>query len=220
MKRFGVIGAGRFGSTLAESLASSGAEVILIERNREIVQHYAQSPITAVQGDAGELDTLRELGFATCETVIVGIGENMEGSIMATVNCKELGVRSVIAKASTVMHGKVLERVGADFVVYPNRDRALRLARSLLNRTPIDLFEIANGYSVAEVVPPKGLVGKTLIDVSARQKYGFTVLAIRRRGEDESAPRTSQIAIGTEVIQSTDILVVFGHEDDLEDLRH
>ncbi len=219
MKRFGIIGAGRFGMALAESLAANDAEVILVDRNRELVQSLAQSPIKAVQGDATNPRTLRDAGIQDCEAVVVAIGDHMEGSVLATVNCKELGIPTVVAKASTDLHGKVLERVGADVVVYPNRDRALRLARSLLSRTPIDLYEIADGYSVAEILAPKGLLGKTLIEGGVRQKFGITVLAIRRQATDSRTPRKTLIANGTEVIEEQDLLVVFGPDGSLDDLR-
>jgi trk system potassium uptake protein TrkA len=219
MKRFGIIGAGRFGVALAESLAANGAEVILLDRDREAVQAFAQTPIKAIQGDAGNLRTLRDAGFESCEAVVIAIGDHMEGSVLATVNCKELGISTVVAKAATDLHGKVLERVGADVVVHPNRDRAIRLARSLLSRTPIDLFEIADGYSVAEVAAPKALQGKTLIEGGVRQKYGVTVLAIRRQSEDPRAPRRTLIANGTETIEEKDILVVFGPDGSLDELR-
>lgn len=219
MKRFGIIGAGRFGMALAESLAANGAEVILLDRDRETVQSLAQTPIKAVQGDASNPRTLRDAGLQNCEAVVIAIGDHMEGSVLATVNCKELGIPTVVAKASTDLHGKVLERVGADVVVYPNRDRALRLARSLLSRTPIDLFEIADGYSVAEVAAPKALLGKTLIESGVRQKFGVTVLALRRQASDPRAPRNTLIANGTEVIEEKDILVVFGPDASLDELR-
>lgn len=219
MKRFGIIGAGRFGMALAESLAANGAEVILLDRDRDTVQALAQTPIKAIQGDASNPRTLRDAGFQNCEAVVIAIGDHMEGSVLATVNCKELGIPTVVAKASTDLHGKVLERVGADVVVYPNRDRALRLARSLLSRTPIDLFEIADGYSVAEVAAPKVLLGKTLIESGVRQKFGVTVLAIRRHASDPRSPRNTLIANGTEVIEEKDILVVFGPDASLDELR-
>lgn len=219
MKRFGIIGAGRFGMALAESLSANGAEVILLDRDRDVVQSLAQTPIKAIQGDATNPRTLRDAGFQQCEAVIVAIGDHMEGSVLATVNCKELGIPTVVAKAATDLHGKVLERVGADVVVYPNRDRALRLARSLLNRTPIDLYEIADGYSVAEIGAPKSLLGKTLAEAGVRQRFGVTVLAIRRQAADPRAPRTTLIANGTEVIEGSDILVVFGPDASLDSLR-
>ena len=219
MSRFGIIGAGRFGMTLAEKLAASGAEVILLDSNRSKIQALADSPIKAILGDACNLTTLQEIGIGGCETAVVAIGDNMEGSVLATVNCKELGVKTVVAKAKSELHGKVLERVGADFVIYAERDRAIRLAQSLLARQSVDLYEIADGYSVAEIAAPRQLAGKTLAESGARQKLGITVLAIRRQEGDERGPRKTIIATGMHVIAENDILIVFGADKDLAELR-
>lgn len=210
MKRIGIIGSGRFGQALIESLVEKGAEVLLIDESHERIQEYADYVTKAVQGDATSARTLKEAGFDACDVVVICIGNNMEGSIMATVNCKDLGVPTVVAKAVSDLHGKVLKRIGADIVVYPDRDRAQRLARSLLSRSPIDLFEITDGVSVAEVVPPDDLVGKTLIEGGVRQKFGVTVLAIRRQAEDPRLPRKVIITTGDEKILKDDRLLVFG----------
>ncbi len=210
MKRIGIIGSGRFGQALIERLVEKGAEVLLIDESHERIQEYADYVTKAVQGDATSARTLKEAGFDACDVVVICIGNNMEGSIMATVNCKDLGVPTVVAKAVSDLHGKVLKRIGADIVVYPDRDRAQRLARSLLSRSPIDLFEITDGVSVAEVVPPDDLVGKTLIEGGVRQKFGVTVLAIRRQAEDPRLPRKVIITTGDEKILKDDRLLVFG----------
>lgn len=220
MKRIGIIGAGRFGRALTEGLAEKGVEVLLIDEKREIIQELAEYVTKAVEGDATNVRTLRDAGFQDCDTVIVAIGDNLDGSIMATVNCKELGVPTVIAKATTDMHGKVLKRVGADIVVYPNRDRAMRLARSLLARNPIDIFEVSEGVSVAEVAAPEPLHGKTLADAEVRKKYAVTVLAIRRMSEDPRLPRQFIIATGEEIIQPEDRLLVFGADRKIDDFAH
>ena len=220
MKRIGIIGAGRFGQSLAESLAEKGAEVLLIDEKRETVQELSEYVTKAVQGDATNPRALADAGFQECDTVVVAIGTNIEGSIMATVNCKELGIPTVVAKAVSDMHGKVLKRVGADIVVYPNKDRATRLARSLLARNPIDLFEIADGISVAEIAAPGFLVNKTLAEGSVRQRFGVTVLAIRRLAEDPRLPRNLIIATGDVKIAREDRLLVFGADKKIDDMAH
>ena len=218
MKRIGIIGSGRFGEALIDSLSEKGAEMLLIDQSPERIQFLADLVTKAVQGDAANARTLKEAGFDTCDVVVICIGNNMEGSIMATVNCKELGVPTVVAKAVSDLHGKVLKRVGADIVVYPDRDRALRLAHSLLSRSPIDLFEIADGVSVSEIVPPKELIGKTLIEGQVRQKLGVTVLAIRRQAEDPRLPRKVILATGSESVQADDRLLVFGPDLKIDEL--
>jgi trk system potassium uptake protein TrkA len=220
MKRIGIIGAGRFGQALIESLSEKGAEVLLIDEQREIVQDLSDYVTKALQGDATNVRTLKEAGFQECDVVVVCIGDNMEGSIMATVNCKDLGVPTVVAKAVSDLHGKVLKRVGADIVVYPDRDRAQRLARSLLSRSPIDLFEITDGVSVAEVIPPDDVVDKTIVEGDVRKKYGVTVLAIRRLGQDPRLPRRVLIVTGEEVIEKDDRLLVFGPDIRIDALAH
>lgn len=220
MKRIGIIGSGRFGQALIESLAEKGADVLLLDTSQEKVQDAADFVAKAVQADATNARSLKEAGFADCAVVVVCIGNNMEGSIMATVNCKDLGIPTVVAKAVSDLHGKVLKRVGADIVVYPDRDRAQRLARALLSRSPIDLFEIADGISVAEITPPAELVGKTLIEGNVRQQYGVTVLAIRREAEDPRLPRKVIVATGHEKILENDRLIVFGSDLKLDELSH
>lgn len=220
MKRIGIIGSGRFGEALIDSLSEKGAEMLLIDQSPERIQFLADLVTKAVQGDATNARTLKEAGFDTCDVVVICIGNNMEGSIMAAVNCKDLGVPTVVAKAVSDLHGKVLKRVGADIVVYPDRDRAQRLARSLLSRSPIDLFEITDGVSVAEVTPPDSLVGKTLVEGNVRQEFGVTVLAIRREAEDPRLPRKVIIATGNERILESDRLIVFGPDLRLDELSH
>ena len=220
MKRIGIIGSGRFGQALIESLVEKGAEVLLLDTSHEKVQNAADFVAKAVQGDATSARTLKEAGFGACDVVVICIGNNMEGSIMATVNCKDLGVPTVVAKAVSDLHGKVLKRVGADIVVYPDRDRAQRLARALLSRSPIDLFEITDGVSVAEVTPPAELVGKTLVEGNVRQQFGVTVLAIRREAEDPRLPRKVIIVMGSERILENDRLLVFGPDIRLDELSH
>lgn len=220
MKRIGIIGASRFGQALVESLAEQDAEVILIDQSQELVQNLADYVAKAVAGDATNARALREAGFDTCDVVVICIGGDMEGSIMATVNCKDIGVPTVVAKAVSDLHGKVLKRIGADIVVYPDRDRAQRLARALLSRSPVDIFEIADGVSVAEITPPPDLVGKTLVEGAVRQTFGVTVLAIRRLADDPRLPRKVIIATGSEVILKDDRLIVFGADLRLDELSH
>ena len=132
MKRIGIIGAGRFGMSLAESLSNAGAEVLLIDRNRPAMQ-MANEFSTAVQGDATQPHVLEEAGFGECDVVVVAIGSNMEASMMATANCKELGVPTVISKASSELHGRILKKIGANQVIFPDRESAYRLARSVMD---------------------------------------------------------------------------------------
>ena len=217
-KKVGIVGGGRFGLTLAEALAANGIDVTLVDRDWNIVQGFADSPIRAIQGDATNPGVLRDAGFAECDIAVVAIGSAMEASTLATINCKDLKVPRVVAKASSAVHGRILSRIGADNVVYPDRDRAYRLAESILHRNPIDFYAIADGYSVAEVAVPPALAGKSLAEGNVRQAYGITVLSVRRVSGDESRPRETIIPTGSEVLQADDRLVVFGSDKDLAPL--
>ncbi|NLL83529.1 MAG: TrkA family potassium uptake protein [Lentisphaerae bacterium] len=220
MKRIGIIGAGRFGQSLAAALAEKGADILLIDLKRELIQTISEYVTNAVQGDATNARALTDAGFHECDTVVVAIGSNIEGSVMATVNCKELGIPNVVAKAASDIHGKVLKRVGADIVVYPNKERAVRLARALLARNPIELFEIADGLSVAEIDAPETLIDKTLAHSTVRQRYDVNVLAIHRQAEDPRFPRTFIVPTGDETIQRNDRLLVFGNDKKIDALSH
>ena len=217
-QRIGIIGGGRFGLTLAEALVSNGADVTLLDNDWSVIQGLAESQIRAIQGDATVPGVLRDAGFESVDIAVVAIGSSLEDSTLATIHCKDLKIPRVISKASSTIHGRVLSRIGADNVVYPDRDRAWRLAESILHRSTIDLFEIADGYSIAEITLPPQLAGKTLIEGNVRQTLGLTVLAIRRQPEDPSRPRETIVATGNETLNADDRLVVFGPDKSLSEL--
>ena len=213
MKRIGIIGAGRFGSALAQGLARRGAEVLLLDADKETVQRMSSIVAGAVQGDATDREALVKAGFQHCDSVVVAIGTKMEGSVLATMNLKEMEISFVVAKASSDMHGKVLQRVGADEVVYPNRERAEHLARSLLAGSSLDYFEISEGVSVVEIKAPKTFVGKTIVETDMRKKYGLTVLAVKRIEDGKSENVVSPA--GDLLIGEGDKLVLFGPDNTL-----
>jgi len=217
MKRIGIIGAGRFGLSLAESMANAGTEVLLIDRNRPAMQNASEFA-TAIQGDATQPHVLEEAGFGECDVVVVAIGANMEASIMATANCKELGVATVVAKATSELHGKILRRIGADSVVYPDRDSAHRLARAIANHDVVDFLEVSEGYSIAEIDVPASVRGKSLAEADLRKKTGVTVLCIRRTTEDPKNPRVVVIPQPTDLLQDDDKLIVFCETGRLDSL--
>ncbi len=218
MKRIGIIGAGRFGLSLAESLANAGLEVVLIDRNRPAMQ-AASEYVTAMQGDATQQHVLEEAGFGECDLVVVAIGSNIEASTMATANCKELGVPNVVAKAASELHGKILRRLGADTVIYPDRDSAHRLARSIAKGDMVDFLEVSEGFSIAEIDVPDGMRGKTLAGADFRNATGLTVLCIRRAdANDPLKPRTIVIPQASETLLGDDKLIVFGETKKLDSL--
>ena len=133
MNRVAIIGAGQFGMALAESLSEAGVEVLLVERNGNLVQSAVNVVASAVQGDATNARALEDAGLKECDVAVVAIGGNVEASLLATANCKELGVPTVISKASSELHGRILKKIGADQVIFPDRESAYRLARSVMD---------------------------------------------------------------------------------------
>lgn len=142
--------------------------------------------------------------------MVVAIGSNIEASMMATANCKELGILDVVAKASSELHGKILRRIGADSVIYPDRDSAHRLARSIVNHNAVDFLEVAEGFSIAEVDVPPALVGKSLAQSDFRKATALTILCIRRSGEAHAKASDVIMPQPSEVLRADDRLVVFG----------
>ena len=210
MKRIGIIGAGRFGMALAESLSNAGKEVVLIDRNRPAMQSASEFA-TALQGDATQPHVLEEAGFGECDLAVVAIGSNVEASVMAAANCKELGVPNVIAKATSELHGKILRRIGCDSVIYPDRDSATRLARAIVNHNALDFLEVSDGYSIAEIAVPADAAGKSLAESEFRKTTGLSVLCVRRADEEDATrPRKVIMPLATEVLRPDDKIVVFG----------
>ena len=218
MRRVGIIGAGRFGMALAQSLVESGLEVLLLERDPGLVQAALDVVAESVQGDATVERTLEEAGFGECDVAVVAIGSNIEASTLALANCKELGIPQVYAKASSELHGKILLKLGADQVIYPDRDSAHRLAHTVMSGGAFDLLEISEGCSIAEIDVPESCAEKTLAQADLRKKTGVTVLCIRRLDENPKKPRQILIPGPTDRVRADDKLIVFGTRKQIDSL--
>lgn len=218
MRRVGIIGAGRFGMALAQSLAESGTEVLLLERNGALVQRALEIVSESVQGDATSARILEEAGFAECDVAVVAIGSNIEASTLALANCKDLGIPLVYAKASSELHGKILLKLGADQVIYPDRDSAHRLAHTIMSGGAFDLLEVSEGCSIAEIDVPDSCADKTLAQADLRKKTGVTVLCIRRLDENPKKPRAVLIPGPNDQIHADDKLIVFGTRKQIDAL--
>lgn len=210
MKQFAVIGLGRFGSSLARTLIRMGYEVLAIDTNEANINNMADVVTHAVQANALEDGVLKSLGIRNFDVVIVAIGQDIQSSILVTVMLKEIGVKKVVAKATNELHGKVLERVGADIVVFPERDMGERVARWLVSRNIIDQINLSPDYSLIEMAVPEKFIGKTLQEADLRKKYGVTVLAIRRNGDFIISPGARQM------LDKNDILIVIGQNEKLK----
>ncbi|WP_448587411.1 potassium channel family protein [Thermocrinis sp.] len=211
-KIFGVIGLGRFGFHVAKTLAQARVEVIACDSDEEKVRRVADFVSHAFVLDATDEKALKESGIVSADTVIVSIGENIEASILIVVQLKELGIKEVIAKAATPMHGKILEKLGVDRVIYPERDMAIRLAHSLLIGEFIEEIPIGEKHSIFEIKAFEFMHRKTLKELDLRRRYDVSVLAIKR-GESMLVNPS-----GEEQIMPGDILVVLGTTEKLSEL--
>ncbi len=213
MKQFAVIGLGRFGASLATTLANMGYDVLAIDNDEDKVEQIMDKVTHAVQTDALDEESLSALGVRNFDVVVVAIGQDMQASILATVMLKELGVPNVVAKARTELHGRVLARVGADKVVFPERDMGVRVARSLVSKSILDQIDLSPDFSIVELVAAPQFVGRTLAETAMRGKYGANVLAIRRGNDVIISPGANTI------IQEGDVLVTIGRTDKLRKLE-
>lgn len=221
MKRqIAVIGLGRFGYSVAKELAVAGSEVLAIDRDEERVSKVADYVTHAVVLNATDEKALRSVGVQNMDIAIVSIGENIEANILVVMLLKELGVHRIIAKAVTSLHGKVLESLKVDRIVYPERDMAVRTAHWLIQPNIIEQLELSPEYSIIELPAPTLLVGKTLRDSELRTRYGANLIAIKklRRGEEEAGHQWNVNPLPTDIIQKDDLLVLIGRTKDLERL--
>lgn len=211
----GIVGCGRFGFSLLSFLAAKGIDVLVLDKNREVVQRVSALTARAVQGDAAEDGVLKEAGFSECNAVVIAIGANMEGSILAAMALKEMQIPLIIAKAVTELHGKVLEHVGVNRVLYPDKDMAAKVARILLTPSILDYVEVSDGAGVIEIAAPKKLNGKTLAELNIRKLHGVIVLAIEKRNTI-TGKKTIWVPDADDMIETNDIMVVFGPESKLK----
>ncbi|MGE5578485.1 MAG: potassium channel family protein [Bacillota bacterium] len=210
-KQFAVIGLGRFGSSLASTLARMGHEVLAVDVDEDRVNAMAPLVTQAVQADATDDGTLRDLGLRNFDVVVVAM-KAFEASLMATLRLKELGVRRVIVKAASDVHGKILEKIGADTVIFPEKDMGERVAYSLVSGSVIDHIELSDDISVMEIVVTKAMAGRTLRDLNLRNRMGLTVVAIKRN------ENVNVFVSPDEPLRETDVLVAVGPNEGVEKL--
>ena len=208
-----VIGLGRFGSAVARELERLGHEVLAIDRSEQRVNDIAPDVTHALQLDASDEDALRSAGAGEFGTGIVAISTDAEPSIFAVMVLKRLGVPNVIAKAGSQLHGEILARVGADRVVFPERETGLRLAHSFNVPNVIDYLDVAPGFGIERIRPPKSFMGRSLGDLDMKTKLGLTPIALRRGQQVIVNPtRDERILDGDE-------LILIGRDDNLDRLR-
>jgi len=208
-----VIGLGRFGSSVAITLSKIGYDVLAVDTNEDRVNRVTDEVAYAVQVDAMDEQSLRSLGIRNFDVAIVAIGQDVQSNILVTLMLKEMGVRKVVAKAQNELHGKVLEKIGTDMVVFPERDMGVRVAHALVSKNIMDQINLSPEYSIIELMTPPEFVGKSLLEAGLRKEYGVNILAIRRGKDIIISPGARQ------AIHEGDILVVIGRNDHLKRLE-
>lgn len=208
-KQYLVIGLGRFGSAIAETLCQDGVQVLGIDRRTDIVEEMRDRLTQVVQADPTDKEAMVALGVTDFDTVFVTIGGDIKASCMATMLLKELGVRRVVAKAMDDFHGRMLEKLGADKVVFPERDMGKRIAHNLVLGNLLEYIELSEDFSMAEIVAEPQWSGKTLAQLHLRDQLGINVVAIRS-GEHTNALPTSET-----VIREGDVMLVVAGEETL-----
>jgi trk system potassium uptake protein len=204
-REFIVIGLGRFGGGLAETLVGMGHEVLGVDVDPKNVQEFAGILTHVVEADSTDERAMRQLGAGEFETAVVAIGTEIEASILTTSVLSDIGVRRIVAKAVTQAHGRILERVGADRVVFPERDMGIRVGHSLAGSI-LDYFELDPGFAIVETTAPRHLIGKTLAQAEVRKRYGITVVCIKPQGGSFTYATPDTVA------SEGDILVVAGEK--------
>jgi trk system potassium uptake protein TrkA len=213
-KQVAVIGMGRFGISIASTLCSLGHDVLVLDRREDKIQNMSQQVTHAIQGDATNETILKELGIGNFDVAIVAIGTEIESSVLSTILLKKLGVGHVIARANDDLHGSILEKIGADIVIYPEREMGTRVAQGVTLRDVSDYMSVATGYGVARLIPPSYLVGEKLSELGFGQKgkWEVAVLLIKREKEVIVTPGQG------EVIKPGDMLIIAGNDDKVEKL--
>ena len=205
-KQFLVIGLGRFGSAVATTLEEQGMEVLAIDKNMELVEEHRSLLTEVIRADAMEKSVLEQIGAANFETVIVTIGGDVTASGTVTMLLKDMGVKNVIVKAYDSFHGRMLTKLGADKIVYPERDMGQRIAHNLVSEKIMDFIELSPDYSLMEMRPHAEWVGKNLGELKLRARYSINVVAIRS-GESVNAMPDMNTRIDAE-----DVMLVVSKE--------
>ena len=212
-KSYAVFGLGRYGTAVAKELVDHGMEVIAVDTDERIVNAAADELPICKCADVTDPDVIRQLGIANVDVVVIAMASNLEASVMAVTLCKEIGVETVIAKCATAMHQKILTRVGADKVVFPENESGIRLAKNLLSSGFVDMVSLAKNVSMIELGVKPEWVGKNLVELNLRKKYSINVVA-RHNGDmvsvdiDPHAP-----------LLETDKLIVIANTEKLAKLR-
>lgn len=203
---YAIIGCDRFGISIAKTLYELGNEVLAVDINPDRIKEISSSVTYAVEGDAMDETMLKELELGNFDVVVISIGSNLEASIMATLVAKELGVKEVVAKAESQLQGRLLEKIGADKIVYPERDMGVRLAHNLASTKIFDYIQLLPDLSILEVSALESWLDKSLSELNLIEKHEISLIAIRRGEQVELPPKLDHI------VKKEDVLIIAGKE--------
>ena len=215
MKQFAVIGLGNFGYYLATQLYKKGYEVLAIDKRPDLVQEIKDSVNQAIVADATERKTLEAMGLKQMDAAVVCIGSVLSNSILATLNLKDIGVKRVLAKALSEAHGRILYKIGASEVFFPEKDLALSLAERIHNPNMIDYLPFLEGYSIIELSPPQDFIGKSLRELDLINRLGIQIIAVKEVIKDQLV----FIPTAKFVLKDSDILIMLGRNESLDKLK-
>ena len=225
MRRFAIIGLGRFGRRLAASLTEHGHEVNAVDLRQDIIEEVRDEVALAVRLDATDAQALKSQGIDKTDAAIVTIGEDFESNALATATLKELGLRRVISRAASPIQAKILSRIGADQVISPEEESAIRLGRQLSNPNIMEFVELTEGHSLVQLKAPKVFHNKTLGQIDLRKKFKVNLVAIKKQvstvraqGEETTEEQIIDVPMADTVIRPDDILVIVGATENLAKL--
>lgn len=204
---------GRFGSSVAQNLSNMNFEVLAIDSSEQKIQEVMNIVTHAVSADSTDEDALRALGIRNFDVVVVAIGQDIQSSILTTLILKDLGVPMIVVKAQNELHGKVLSKIGADKVVFPERDMGARVAHHLISPNILDYIELSEDHSIVEMRASSLMIGKNLKELDIRARFGCNVMAIKNNGKTNISPYAE------DRIKDGDILVIVGQNNHLKNLE-
>jgi len=225
MKQFAVIGLGKFGMKVALTLTEKGGQVLAVDEDIRKVEEVKDHVAQAVCLDSTDEDAMRAAGLEDVDAAIVGAGENLEFSILATAILKKLGVPNIVARAVSDLHAQILERVGATRVIMVEEQMGEQVARSIIAPEIHEQFALATGHSLAEVVPRPEFIGQSIGKINFRQQFGVNIIAIQKRipivtpeGKNSFQVLINDLPKPSDVIEDNDVLVVVGSDENIERL--
>lgn len=209
-KQFAILGLGRFGQSIAKTLVDNGCDVLCVDKNIDAVNEMSKYASNVTRADVADVHAMSALGLNNFDVVIIAIGENMEAGIMATLIAKEMGVQNVITKAKNEIQKSILQKVGADRVVLPEKDMGIRIATNLITSNIIDFISLSDKFTIAEIEPRKEWIDISLKKSNIRAEHRLNVVAIKRNNDIIVSPKAE------EIIQKDDILVIIGTITDIQ----